>query len=83
MTYDVINYSSGILSEALDVAHYVVWRAVTTVRQKRTNKFKKKQLTFPLFCFVFIVFRFINGKIKIFERYKYIIFYLIMQIHAQ
>lgn len=82
MTYDVINYSSGILSGALDVAHYVVWRAVKTVRQKRTKKLKKN-LTFPLFCFVFIVFRFINGKIKIFERYKYIIFYLIMQIHAQ
>lgn len=82
MTYDVINYSSGILSEALDVAHYVVWRAVTTVRQKRT-KTLKKNLTFPLFCFVFIVFRFINGKMKFFERYKYIIFYLMMQIHAQ
>lgn len=41
MTYDVINYSSGILSEALDVAQLCSLTAVTTGRQQRTKKLKK------------------------------------------
>lgn len=50
MTYDVINYSSGILSEALDVAQLCSLTAVTTGRQQRTKKLKKNNIPIVLFC---------------------------------